>query len=176
MKKLITSLAVAAMLSSPAFAFNLWEDIQANTNWMLGQSVAAGTAVALRSCDAYRLKAGEFTGSALAQIANYRFLSAWFGGTFIPVENGEMKAIDTAKIGLNVAYVFKGFANQPPEVIRNLVIGPSISMPLFSSPHVAVPFLDINYAFGGTGASNVNTPPAPSVPVTSKLNLLRAES
>lgn len=142
---------VAAMFAQSAFAFNLWEDVQQNTQWTLGSSVEAGTAVALRSDESLGLKAGQFTGSALASVSNYRMLNLAAGGTFIPQNNGNnLKATETVKVGLNLGYVFKGFANQPPALIKSLVIGPSISMPIWTTPHVVIPWFDINYAFGGS--------------------------
>ena len=133
-----------------AAAFDLWKDIQEQTRWTLGESVAAGTSVALRSVDKddIHISGGQYVGSALAQVSNYRFLSLWAGGTFIPTSDGTLKAIDTGKIGLNLASVFAGFVDQPPAIVRSLVIGPSIAMNLFSSPRVAIPFIDINFKFG----------------------------
>lgn len=142
---------IAVLLAGPrfAFAFNLWEDVQKETQWTLGSSVAAGTSVALRHDDSSGLQGGEFVGSALAQVSSYRFLSLWGGGTFIPQADKSLKAVDTVKVGFNLAYLFKGFANQPPEFIKNLVVGPSLTMPLFTTPHVVIPFFDLNYQFGG---------------------------
>lgn len=150
MKNVIVVLVGLLMWSfNIASAFNPWEDIQAETQWDLGHSVAAGTAVALKSNDTYGVKAGQFVGSALAEVADYRFISIWAGGNFIKQPNGELKALDTGKLGLNLAYVFKGFKNQPPELIRNLVIGPSLTFPIFTTPHVAMWWIDANYQFGG---------------------------
>jgi hypothetical protein len=130
------------------FAFNLWSDIQTQTQWTLGSSVQAGTAIAMRHDDSTGVKAGQFVGSALASISNYRFLNLSAGGNFIPQANGTMRALDTAKLGINLAYIFKGFVNQPPAAISNLVIGPSLSTSLVTTPHVVIPFFDINYSFG----------------------------
>lgn len=154
MKKVLVILAAALLWPNrPVFAFNLWDDIKTNTNWTLGKSASAGTAIALRKADAYGLNAGDVIPSVLASIVEYRPLSFWWGGNEIPGEDGHQKLIDTAKVGINLAYLFRGFANQPPELIKNLVIGPSISMPLLTKPHVAVPFIDINYQFGAPPAA-----------------------
>lgn len=144
----VAFMAVIAIAMS-AHAFNLWEDVQQQTQWTLGSSVEAGTAVAIRHDDSLNLKAGQFVGSALAQISNYRMLSLWAGGNFIPQDGGTLKAQDAVKIGFNLGYLFKDFANQPPDIIKNLVVGPSISTSLVSTPHVVIPWFDINYQFGG---------------------------
>jgi hypothetical protein len=143
--------AIMAMLAigEQAFAFDLWQDVQQQTQWTLGSSVEAGTAVALRSDASTNVKGGQFIGSALASIANYRFLNVSAGGNFIPQPNGTLRALDTGKLGINLAYIFKGFVNQPPAMLTNLVIGPSLSTSLVSTPHVVIPFFDINYSFGG---------------------------
>lgn len=151
MKKLIVMLIMFLTWPiRPVFAFDLWQDIQQKTEWRLGDSVAAGTSIALRHDDASGLKAGQFVGSALAQFSSYRMLSAWAGGTFVPKPDQTLKATETVKIGLNLGYFLTGFVNQPPVLLKNLVIGPSLSMPIWTTPHVVIPFFDINFAFGGT--------------------------
>lgn len=152
MKTLKLSLIAVCLLSVRGFAFNLWTDIEQNTQWTLGSSVQAGTAVAMRSDASTNVQAGQFVGSALASIADYRFLDLSAGGTFIPQPTGGLKALDTAKIGINLGYLLKGFTNQPPDVIKNLVFGPSLTTTLVSTPHVFIPFFDINYAWGGSSA------------------------
>lgn len=147
---LILTLAVA-LFSGNAFAFNLWKDIEEQTEWKVGDSVSAGTAVNLRN--------GQYCGSALAQIAQYRFLSAWYGGTFIPQADQSLRAVDTAKIGLNLGYIFSGFKNQPPAFLTRLVIGPSFAIPLFSTPHKGTPFIDINYQFGAPAYQKTTAAP-----------------
>lgn len=137
----IFTLAIA-LCNAKAFAFNLWHDIQQETQWTLGDAVAAGTAIDVRN--------GQYDASALAQISQYRFLSLWYGGTFIPQSDKTLKAIDTAKIGFNLSYLFTGFANKPPAVLQHLVIGPSWVMPLFTTPHQGIFMVDINYQFGAT--------------------------
>lgn len=130
------------------WAFNLIQDIDAQTNWDVGKAVAAGTSLVLKDVDAVNAKNGQFIGSALAEIADYRFLSLWGGGTFIPQSDGSLKALDTGKIGINLAYFFKSFVNQPPAIISNLVIGPSLATSIVSQPRVLVPSIDVNYKFG----------------------------
>lgn len=152
MKKLsiISVFALVLFASKVSFGFNLWEDIQQQTQWTLGKDVAAGTSVALRTVNNGNIsvQGGQYYASALAEVSSYRFLSLWAGGVFIPTSDGTLKAIDTGKVGINLANVFAGFVNQPPAIIRNLVIGPAISINMFSSPRVAIPSIDANYRFG----------------------------
>lgn len=136
----------------PAAAFNIWTDIEEQTQWTIGSSVEAGTAIAMRSDESSGLKAGQFVGSALASVASYRMFSLAAGGNFIPQPDKSLRAIETAKVGLNLGYIFKNFTNQPPAFIKNLVIGPSLTMPIWTTPHVVIPFFDVNFAFGGTPA------------------------
>lgn len=138
---------VLASLAMSAHAFNLLTDIQQQTQWTLGSAVDAGTAVVLRKADAYNAVGGQYVGSALASIANYRMVSVSAGGTFFPQGDGTLKAVDTAKVGLNLSYIFSGFLNQPPAILKNLVVGPSVAMSMVSTPHVLVPLIDINYQF-----------------------------
>ncbi len=148
-----------------AQAFNLWHDIQAQTQWTLGENAAAGTSV--------NLKNGDFYGSEFAGIASYRFLSTWYGGVNIPKDDHTLKFTDAAKLGFNANYFLTGFANQPPEFLQRLVIGPAIACPIFTTPRVVAYFIDINYVFGNI--KTVPMPPAPSVmppTATSKLNLI----
>jgi len=123
-----------------AHAFNLITDVQTQTQWTLGQIAAAGTSVDLKN--------GQYDASEFAQIANYRMLSGWYGGIEIPQGDGTVKLKDSAKLGLNLNYFFKGFVNQPPALLANLVIGPAIATNLVSSPRVVQYFVDINYQFG----------------------------
>lgn len=175
MKRLAVILTLAiALCNGNAFAFNLWKDLQQNTDWTLGENAAVGTAFALVDSDGLGIKAGQYVPSFLAQITQYRFLSGWWGGTQIKQPDGTQKLFDTAKLGFNVAYIFTGFVHQPPDLIKRLVVGPSLCVNMFSTPHVVVPFFDINYQFGRTAT---NTPPAevtvraPTVSRLSKLNL-----
>lgn len=170
---LIVALAAMAVIwgLERAFAFNLWRDIETETQWTLGSSVAAGTAVALKNEDSLNIRGGQFIGSALAQISNYRMLSVWAGGNFIPRGDNGLRAVDTGKIGLNLGYFFKNFVNQPPDLIKNLVIGPSLSTSIWTTPHVFVPFVDCNFAFGGMPQPQKTTPQPSPIPPTSRLNL-----
>ena len=147
---LVAGIFAMGMITEKAFGFDLWLDIQTNTVWDLGTAAAAGTSVALRTVHEgnVSVQAGQYYASALAEISHYRFLSLWGGGAFVPTSDSTLKAIDTGKIGLNLANVFAGFVNKPPAIINSLVVGPAISINLFSSPRVAIPSIDANYRFG----------------------------
>lgn len=139
MKKLIVlSVCLTIIGCHQAFALNLLTDIEENTQWTLGQQASGGTAI--------NLKTGSLSASALAGIAGYRMLSFWYGGTMVNPSDGSMT--DTAKIGLNLGYLLKNFTNQPPALIKNLVIGPSFAMGLISAPRVGTFLFDCNYRFG----------------------------
>lgn len=145
MKKVFALLLLCAM---NAQAFNLLTDLDNQVNWDVGKAAAGGTSLVLRNVDAYNAKAGQYVGSALAEISDYRFLSLWGGGTFIPQADGSLKALDTVKLGFNLVYIFKNMVNQPPAILSNLVIGPGLATSLVSTPHVFVPTVDVNYKFG----------------------------
>ena len=147
MKRIIVSLLLSSIVV-PCYGFNLLTDIQQNTQWTLGSAVETGTAVALRSDSSTNIKGGEFVGSALASLANYRFLNLSAGGTFIPQQDGSLKAFDTGKIGINLGYFLKGFTNQAPAIIQNMVFGPSLATTLVTTPHIFIRMFDINYTFG----------------------------
>ena len=151
---LIIALAIMAVCAGlqMAFAFNLWSDIKQQTTFPIGQAASAGTAV--------NLKDGSLSASALAEMANYRMFSAWYGGTLLDPSKGGMT--DTAKIGLNVGYFLTGFVNQPPLILRNLVVGPSVAMSLISTPRVATYLFDFNFRFGGSTALPPAVTPAPA--------------
>jgi len=137
---LTKALLVVGLLSGNALAFNLISDVEQHTTFPIGQTASAGTAV--------NLKTGALSASFLAEVANYRMLSLWYGGTY--VNTADANLTDTAKIGINIGYFLTGFANKPPAILTNLVIGPSYAMSLISTPRVGTPFFDINYKFGGT--------------------------
>ena len=143
---ILMGMAAVACLQSVAHAFNLVTDIEQNTTFPIGQAASAGTAVNLRN--------GSLSASALAELSNYRMLSFWYGGTMVDPADGRMT--DTAKIGLNLGYFLSAFANKPPMILTNLVVGPSFAMSLISTPRAGTPFFDINYRFGG----NTALPPA----------------
>jgi hypothetical protein len=145
---LIVGLMLLAGLAMPSHAFNLLQDIDQQTQWCLGSNVEAGTTVVLRSDASTNTKAGQYVGSALACVSNYRFVNLSGGGTFVPQTDGTLRAIDTVKVGLNLAYVFQNFVNKPPAILNNLIVGPSLLTTVVSTPHVFIPAVDLNYKFG----------------------------
>lgn len=153
MKKILLVLAILlAWPNRPVFAFNFVSDVEQNTTFPIGQAASAGTAVNLRN--------GSLSASALAEISNYRMLSLWYGGTMLDPSDGKMT--DTAKVGLNVGYFLTGFVNQPPLILRNLVVGPSIAMSLISTPRVATYLFDFNFRFGNDTALPKAVTPTPA--------------
>jgi hypothetical protein len=153
-------------LTLPAHAFNLWHDIEQQTQWTLGENAAAGTSVNIRN--------GQFDSSEFAGISSYRFLSFWYGGINIPQSDNTIKLTDAAKFGFNLNYFLTGFANQPPQFLQRLVIGPAIACSIITTPRVVNYFVDVNYVFGNVKTLPMPPAPtlaAPTVPVTSKLNL-----
>ncbi len=153
MKRLIIGI-VSFFVIARAQAFNLIKDVEQQTTFPIGQAASAGTAVNLRN--------GTLAASFLGEIANYRMLSLWYGGTYVNARDNSLT--DTAKVGLNLGYFFGSFTNKPPALLMNLVIGPSFAMSLISTPRVGTPFFDVNYRFGGTTALPPAPTPAPSGP------------
>lgn len=138
---LAVMLAVAGI--QKAFAWNPITDIRDNVVWKFGQAATAGSG--------YDFSAKKWDTSALAEVAEYRFLSLSYGATFL--DSGSNQATDTIKLGFLSSFFFKLFANQPtPEMawMLNLNIGPSYAIPVFSggTGHKGVFLLDCNYKFG----------------------------
>lgn len=153
---LVIALALMATIygAEKAFSFDLIADIQKETTFPIGQAASAGTAV--------NLKNGSLSASALAELANYRMFSAWYGGTLLNPSDGGMT--DTAKVGFNVGYFLTGFTNQPPLLLRNLVVGPSVAWSLISTPRKATYLFDFNFRFGGTTALPTAVTPTATAP------------
>lgn len=160
--KLLLVLAVCSLWPNrPVFAWNPLTDVRDNLQWTFGKKVEAGLAVKLAG--AGDLERGDTATSALAGIFDYRFLAFSYGG--IRVNKNDANVTDTAKLGYKVTSFFDWFKNPPtPEMawMRNLNIGPALSMPIIARKHPVTLFLDINYQFGGTAPSPAATPtPAP---------------
>jgi hypothetical protein len=168
MKRLLILILALLVCKANAFAFNLWEDVQQNTQWTLGENASVGTA--------YDVVKDQIDVSELAQIASYRFLSAWYGGIQVPQADNTVKWTDAGKIGLNLNYFLAGFAHRPPEVLQRIVIGPAYAMPIFVKPHRGTLFIDVNYVFGSLGTVPSKVPPPTLAPpsTASKLNLFHA--
>ena len=140
----IIALAIMAVVyaAEKSFAFNLATDIRDNVTWKFGQAATAG--------EGYDFAAKKWDSSALAEIAEYRFLSLSYGATFLDANSAN--ATDTIKVGLLSSFFFKLFANQPtPQMawMENLSIGPSYAIPVFSGStgHKGVFLLDVNFKF-----------------------------
>jgi hypothetical protein len=156
MKKIPVFLAL--FLCSSCLAYNPITDIEQNTTFPIGQAASAGTAVNLRN--------GQTSTPMLAEIAVYRnMLALSYGGT--RVNQSDANFTDTAKIGLNLSWVFSKFSNQLPaqaQFLKNLNVGPSFAINLISGPRKGTPFMDLNYVFGQGGTTPVPSPtPVPTV-------------
>ena len=148
---LIIVLAFMALVygTERAFAWNPITDVRDNLIWTFGQKAEAGIAVKLAG--AGDLEPGDTATSALAGIADYRFLSFSYGG--IVVNKNDAKPTDTFKIGFRLTSFFDLFKNPPtPQMtfLRDVNIGPALSCPVISRTHPVTLFLEANYAFGGT--------------------------
>jgi hypothetical protein len=127
-----------------ACAFNVVTDVQQNVKWTFGQTAQAG--------EGYNFSTKTWDASALAEIAEYRFLSFSYGGT--QVQAGSSQATDTFKLGLLSNFFFNWFTNKPPSTMawmENLNIGPSFAIPVFTGTtgHKGTFLLNMNYRFSG---------------------------
>jgi hypothetical protein len=145
-RRLIAALLLnfAALSFNKAYGFNLFQDIKTQTEWTLGKQASVGTG--------YDFTDKQMVLTELAGLASYRFVSLWYGIAQLPQPDKTTKWTDTGKLGFNLAYLLKGFTNQPPDIIKSLVIGPAISIPVFTSPHRVAFLVDVNYVFGGSPA------------------------
>jgi hypothetical protein len=145
-------LIVAAMFLMgirQAFAWNPIADVRDNLLWTFGKTAEAGIAVKLAG--AGDLQPGDTATSALAGIADYRFLTFSYGG--IVVNRADAKPTDTFKIGFRLTSFFDLFKNPPtPQMtfLRDVNVGPAISSPIISRTHPVTLFLEANYQFGGS--------------------------
>lgn len=138
----VVAIGIIAMIQ-PAHAWNPVTDVRDNVVWKFGQSAQAGSG--------YDFAGKHWDTSALAEIAEYRFLSLSYGATWLDANSN--KATDTIKIGFLSSFFFSMFTNKPtPEMawMMNLNVGPSIACPVFSGStgHKGVFLFDINYKFG----------------------------
>lgn len=149
MKKLLFALCLS--LSARVYAWNPITDVRDNVVWTFGKTAEVGEAVKIAGGG--DLANGETTTSVLAGIADYRWFCLSYGGT--RVNHTDQNFTDTAKVGIRLNAFFNWFKNPTTpemEFLKNLNVGPSYSMSLFSSPHVGTLFLDINYRFGSAPA------------------------
>ena len=127
----------------PAHAFNPLTDIQQNLQWKFGSVAQAG--------EGYNFTSKQWDTSALAEIAEYRFISFSYGGT--QLDQNSNAATDTFKVGFLSNFFFQLFKNQPPPSMmwmENLNVGPSFAIPVFSQStnHKGTFLMDINFKFG----------------------------
>ena len=128
-------------------AKNLIMDVRENLVWTFGKTAEVGQGVKIAGGG--DLDEGDTTTSFLAGIADYRFLTFSYGGTRI--NRSDENFTDTMKVGIRLSSFFALFRNEPtPEMswMKNLNIGPSFAIPLFSRPRSGALFIDINYSFG----------------------------
>lgn len=166
MKRLICTLFAFAVWCRPAMAWNPITDIKQNLVWTFGQAAQAGTG--------YDFAAKRWRTSALAEVAQYRFLSFSYGATFF--SERDPQAVDTFKMGILSSWFFSYFVHKPTAEMawmQNLNIGPSYAIPVFSGQtgHKGVLLLDANFRFGGPLPASVSVPSSTTIPATSKLNL-----
>lgn len=132
-----------------AYAWNPLIDLRDNLQWTFGKKAETGIAVKIGG--AGDLEKGDTATSALAGIFDYHFLSAAYGG--IKVNKNDAKVTDSFKIGLQLTSFFDLFKNPPTAemaFMRNINVGPVMSMPVISRSHPVTWFLEGNYAFGGS--------------------------
>jgi len=137
----------ALFLTSACWGWNPITDVRDNLQWTFGKK--AETGVAVKIAGAGDLEKGDTATSALAGIADYRFLALSYGG--IVVNRGDAHPTDTFKLGFKLTSFFDLFKNPPTaemEFMRNINIGPAMSMPVISRTHPVTWFLQANYEFG----------------------------
>lgn len=148
---MLKRIIVVMFVSSACWAWNPVTDLRENVVWTFGKTAEMGTA--MKIAGAGDLKSTELANSALMGIADYRFLTLSYGGTIIDRDGTQFT--DTAKIGFRLNKFFDWFKNPiTPEMefLRNINIGPSFAMPLFTEPHAGALFVDFNYRFGSAGS------------------------
>lgn len=146
----IFALGLLSSACPKAHAFNPLMDVRDNLVWTFGKKVEIGEAVKLAG--AGNLDAGDTATSALAGIADYRFMTLSYGG--IKVNRQDAQVTDTFKLGLRLTSFFDLFKNPPTAemaFMRDLNVGPALSCPVIARSHPVTLFLDLNYTFGTSG-------------------------
>ena len=141
-------MALMALCLDRCHGYNPITDFRDNVIWTFGSNAQAGTG--------YDFSGKKWRTSALAEVAEYRFLSFSYGATFFSEESPQ--AVDTFKLGFLSSFFFKWFTHQPPPAMawmENLNVGPSFAIPVFSNQtgHKGVFLLDANYRFSGMSGS-----------------------
>lgn len=144
----VAVIAVLGVLN--AHAFNPITDVQQNLTWTLGEQAELGTAYKIAGSGDFKI--GNRGDSAMFGIADYRFLKFSYGAIANP-DNGE-KIGDGFKTGLMLNY-FLGWFKSPQtpamQVLQNINIGPTVTIPLLSnSTPLKYPsvWIEANYQFG----------------------------
>jgi hypothetical protein len=138
------------LICGNAFAFNPVTDIQDNLKWTLGEQAMLGTAYKIGGSGDFKI--GDRGDSAMFGIFDYRFTKISYGVITNP-QNGE-KVGDGLKGGLMLNY-FLGWFKSPQtpamQLLNNINIGPTVTIPLLSDPqplkHPSV-WIEANYQFG----------------------------
>lgn len=150
MKKLIVTLMLLLFPFTPAMAFNPVTDVQDNLKWTLGDQAAMGTAYKIGGSG--EVKVGQRGDSVMFGIFDYRFIKESYGAIKNP--NDGSKIGDGLKTGFMLNY-FLGWFKSPQtpamQLLNNINIGPTITIPLFSDSkpfqHPSV-WLEANFQFG----------------------------
>lgn len=147
---LFTIVLAISLLKTNALAFNPLTDVQDNLRWTLGEQAALGTAYKIGGSG--ETKIGQRGDSVMFGIFDYRFIKESYGAISDP-QNGN-KIGDGLKTGLMLNY-FLGWFKSPQtpamQLLNNINIGPTITIPLLTDPqplkHPSV-WLEANYQFG----------------------------
>ena len=142
MKKLLVSVIISICCTGTVHAFNLFDDVLANTTFPIGTQASAGTAI--------NLKNGNPATSLLAPVAEYRMFILSYGATKDTTSGAEFQ--DTLKVGFQLSWLFSKFTNPLPATasfLKNINIGPSYGFSVIAKPGQGYPFFDVNYTFQG---------------------------
>jgi len=134
-----------------AFAWNPILDIQQNLIWTLGEEAQLGTAYKIGGSGPVAI--GQRGDSAMLGIFDYRFLKFSYGAISNPQDGSKIG--DGLKTGLMLNY-FLGWFKSPQtpamQMLNNINIGPTVSIPLLTDPHpLKYPsvWIEANYEFSG---------------------------
>ena len=151
MKKFPVFFALFLMCgSAKAFAWNPILDVQQNLKWTLGEEASLGTAYKIGGGGP--VKIGQRGDSAMLGIFDYRFTKVSYGAISNPQDGSKIG--DGLKVGLMLNYFLNWFQSpQTPamQVLQNVNIGPTITVPLLTDPqplkHPSI-WVEANYRFG----------------------------
>jgi hypothetical protein len=151
MKRLIIIASLLTIAGAfNAYAFNPITDVQDNLVWTLGQQAALGTAYKIGGSGPVQV--GQRGDSAMLGIFDYRFTKVSYGAISNPQDGSKIG--DGLKCGLMLNY-FLGWFKSPQtpamQVLNNINIGPTVSIPLLTDAHpLKYPsvWIEANYQFG----------------------------